>query len=418
MIPRYRRRSGLPPTRRPRRAVAGFIVAILVAALVIGEVTADVLDSGKPAALIQERSYVAAVVPVIDESTALVPWLHDIRYHAASLGRQGLLAALARLVSGSAAAEQQVASIAIPAPTTRLGDNLVGVFAKRTEAARTLAGAVTAAMSPGGRGRALAGLERAAADIHASDAAYLAFRQQVPAAARRHSVPLPTSSWASSGRWTTPALQRYLTALTTNPQLVLHQDLTILAVTLQPPALRITPTTTTTTTTSTTSTTTTTSTTAPGASSTSTTRPPSSSTTTSTSTSTTTTTLQLPGPRTTSWLAPTRSVAAIVVVANGGNVAEPGVVVRGTLSPIALPRRSGKKAKTTTTTAPPPLSPETVQRRIGTFAAGSSLDFSLPSFTVRPGTLYRLTVTISTDGPSAGRGLFDSQSLRLEVAAG
>ncbi|MGO9559004.1 MAG: hypothetical protein ACLPYW_07940 [Acidimicrobiales bacterium] len=418
MTARIRRRSGLPANRRSPRAKIVLAVVGLIFAVAVGEVVADVVNSAGPATLLQQRSYVAAVVPLIDESTALVPWLTDVRNRAPELGRNGLYVALSRLVSGSVDVEQQLSSVGIPAPSGRSARLLGEVFRQRVLAARTLTSAVTLALTSGDSSRALASMQGAAGDVQRSDSYYTAFITSVPLKAKEHTPALPTSSWASSVKWTKPVLQAYVTTLGSDSALRLTHDLTILALAIQPPALRITPTTTTSTTTTTTSTTTTatssttTTTTVVGASTTSTLPP--TSTTTSTSTSTTTTTLQVPPSNSTSWLAPTTNLTAIVVVANGGNVTEHQVTVRATLTPVAPPSSGSQAHSTTTTTRPAPqLRTETVRHPIGTFAAGASLEFDMPSFTVRPGTLYLLTVTIQAPGNASG--MTDSKTVRIDV---
>jgi hypothetical protein len=423
---RRRRRSGLPPAHRSRKTLVAALVGVVVVCIAIGEVAADVVNSGAPSALTEERSYVAAVVPVIDESSSLVSWLAEVRDRPASLGREGLLDALAHLVSGSADVEQQLASLGIPAPSVRSNELLSSVFADRAQAARTLTGAVSAALSQhgAGAGTALSRMESASSEIARSDREYRAFVRSIPPDARKGTVPLPVSSWDTSAAWTPSALRRYVTRLSSDAGLALRHDLSILAVTVQPPVLRVTPTTTTTTsttttTTTTTSSTTTTTTTFPGESTTTTVPRRTTTTTTTTSTSTTTTTLQVPPPNSTSWLAPTNRLTAIVVIANGGNVADEGVVLSATLTPLPSkrPPRSGhgrtsgsKKSVSKAVTLPPP---GLVSHRVGTLAAGASLEVTLPAFRVRSGVVYLLKVTLAA--PGGGRGQSDSESVRIDI---
>lgn len=96
---------------------------------------------------------------------------------------------------------------------------------------------------------------------------------------------------------------------------------------------------------------------------------------------------------------------AIVVAANGGNVDEHGVVVGASLAPIAATNQPA-----------PPLRTLVVSRRIALFAAGSSLDLTLPNFAVQHGTLYLLTVTIEI--PGGPPGTKTSESVRVQIAAG
>jgi hypothetical protein len=425
MLARFRRRPGLTQPHRSRRVILATIAIAGLIALVVGEVAADVSNSGMPSALLQERGYVAAVVPIIDESTALVPWLREIRDDAPKLGRQGLFEALGRLVTGSVQVQEQLSSLGIPGPSRHADELLRAVFAERVRASRMLAGAVASALTgrPSARATALARLQAVGSEVRGSDAAYARFLRAVPKKAREYTVRLPASSWTAAAPWTAAALTSYVTTLTSDAALLLRHDLTILDVTVQPPVLRITPTTTSTTTTTTTTTstttTTTTTTTIPGQSTTSTVPAKPTTTTTSTSTTTTTTTLQVPPANTTSWLAPTRHLTAVVVVADAGNVDERGVVIRAALVPIVVPPKpsAGKstkgkgKGKHRKPVVPP--RPAFVRHDLGRLAAGTSVEVQLPTFRVKPGFLYELTVTISA--PGRGPGMSDTKSVRIEI---
>ncbi|HET9091630.1 MAG TPA: hypothetical protein VFN50_04430 [Acidimicrobiales bacterium] len=113
-------------------------------------------------------------------------------------------------------------------------------------------------------------------------------------------------------------------------------------------------------------------------------------------------------------LAPTKKVAVLAVVANGGDVSEHGVVVRAELvaTKLVSPPRAGKKASKAGAVRLP--GPEQVSVRVGTLQAGGSRDLTLPSLRVRSGVVYRLQVTIT--GLPAGPGMSDSESVRIEVA--
>lgn len=387
----------------------------MLLAVAVGETAADVVNSSGPAQLMAARSYVAAAVPVIDDSTALAGWITEARVKPLTLGRQGLLEALGHLESGCAQVRADFHSIAIAPPTTRAGELLGGVFLERWRAAGSFTAAVVDALSSSGRIGALAKLQEAAGDIRTSDYDYVAFQRALPARAKEHTVALPVSDWASATSWGGPSLADYVTTLSSDPALAIHHDLTILAVTLTPPVLRITPTTTTTTTTSTTTTTTstTTTTTLPGQSTGSTTT--TSTSTTTTSTSTTTTTLQVPPADSTSYLAPTRRLQVVVVVANSGDVAESGVVVAAVLAPVPETATSGHlKSGSSRRRAVPPPRTERVTHPIRSFGAESSEVLHLPRFDVERGVEYLLTVSISA--PGTAPGMHDTETVRLFVA--
>ena len=399
----HRRRGGLPVAHRSRRAVAAGIVACVLVGIAVGEVAADVVSSATPASLLEERSYVAAVVPVVDESTALEPWLRIVRDRPRSLGREGLFGALARLESGSGAVLQQLDELGIPAPNARSGSLLWRAMSDRVSASRALATGVTAAVS--GSSSATAALDRAAREIVSSDRVYRAFVRAIPRRAKRRTAVLPQSTWASTANWSPASLSSYAVFLSRAPSLAVREGLSILAFTVEPPVLRITPTTTTTTTTST-STTTTSTTTLPRASTSSSST---TSSTTTTSTTTTTTTLQVPPADSTSWLAPTSKLTVVVVVGNTGDA--PAGTVTVTASLRLLSHRAPSKNKH----ARPPLGFQSVKKVLSGLAPGASRDLSLPRLSVVPGTLYRLTVKVS--GSRVRRSAGESESVKLKVSS-
>jgi len=380
----------------------------LVVAIVIGEVTADVVNSAGPASVMSDRTYAVAVVPIIDESTSLLPWLTDVRTHTLSLGRLGIESALGRLVTGSTDLQQQLANLGIPAPSTRTARLLTSVFATRTAGARAVAGGIALAIGPNQSSKlASARLMTAAADIERSDSDYRQFVASLPSYVTRY-VALPASQWYQSDQWSSSAVGQFATLLDSTPALRVRESLVILAVALSPPALRLSglPTTTTTTTTTststtsttTTSTTTTTTTTIPGATTSSTLPVTSTSSTTTTSTTTTTTTLQIPPPGSVSWFQPTSRISVQVVIANAGDVPASQVKVTASLTPV----ESGRHHRGTSQGPP-----ESVGKVVMALAAGGSLDVTLPPLACKPGDRYDLSVRVGKE----------TETLTLQVAA-
>ncbi len=408
MFGALRRRPRLQVAHRSRGRVAFLAGLGLVIAIVIGEVTADVVNSAGPASVMSGRTYAVAVVPIIDESTALLPWLTDVRTHTLSLGRLGIESALGRLVTGSTDVQQQLVNLGVPAPSRRSAGLLSSVFSERTAGARAVAGGIALAIGPDPDAKgASADLLAAAADIQRSDADYRKFVGSLPGYITEV-VGLPASQWYESGQWSSSGVAQFTTLLGSTPALRVRQSLLILAVDLSPPALRLTglPTTTTTTTstttsttsTSTTSTTTTTTTTLPGATTTSGVPVTSTSSTTTTSTTTTTTTLQIPPPGSVSWFQPTTQLSVQVVIANAGDVLASQVKVTASLTPIAT---SGRHRGASTGPA------ESVARVVPALSAGGSLDLLMPALRCKPGDGYRLLVRVGND----------TESLTLRVAA-
>jgi hypothetical protein len=408
---------------------------VLVAAVVVGEVTADVVNSGPPAADVAARSYAAAVVPIIEESTALRLWLTDVRQHAVRLGRLGVETALGRLVAGAHNLEYQATNLGIPPPSPRCARLLAEVLGTRATAARLVMGGVALAIGPSRDVTgATATLLRAGDDLAGSDGDYSRFVSSLPRRARR-SVPLPSSTWAAPSQWSPAALGAFATMLSSSPGLLIHQSLVIVAVSLQPAALRIVGLPAPPRATSTTSTTTT-STTLPGLV-TGSSLPGATTSTTSTSSTTTTTTLQVPPAGSVSCLQPTTRVSVDVVIANAGDVGESNLEVSASLAEQAPPAAGGRKPKTRNSAANasppscgpgggtaaasasagaasgggrPPVSgvPRTVRRDIASLPAGTSDYVALPSMAVHGGHTYLLTVRLGSE----------HESVMLHVASG
>lgn len=413
-------RRGLKGARRPKGRLALWAVAAVVVAIVIGEVTADVVGSSGSASVMSDRTYAAAVVPIIDESTGLLSWLTDVRTRPAELGRVGIELALGRLVSGSRAVQQQLASLGIASPSSRAGHYLSAAFAERTAASQRITGGVAQAIGPGRDARAaIASLLAAAEDLRRADTLYKQFRASLPGYVT-HYVSLPSSIWYDATQWSPSAVEAFAHQLESTTGLRVHRSLVIVAVTVQPPALRITglPTTTTSTTTtsstSTTTSTTTTSTTAVPGVTTSSTRPATTTTSTSTTSTTTTTTLQIPPPGSLSWYQPTDHLSVEVVIANTGNVEASHVQVVARLIPLnARASRtpgagSGRSTKTRPRGSSAPPKAAAAIRILGPLAGGSSVEITLPPLACRPGGRYELRIKVDRS----------VESFRLQVAAG
>ncbi len=361
MIP-GRRHAGLDLGRRRRPRFALWGALLLVVAIVIGEVTADVVNSGGRSAEVAAKSYAAGVVPIIEESTTLRLWLTDVRRNAVRLGRLGVETALGRLVAGTHNLELQLASLGIPPPGPRTARLLSDVLTGRATAARLVTEGVALAIGPSRDvPGATATLVRAGAAMAGSDGDYSRFLSSLPSYVRR-SVSMPSSAWDSPPEWTATALAGFAALLARSASLLVHRSLLIVAVSLEPPALRIVglPAPVGSTTGTTTSSTTTSTTTLPGGVTSSslpgvtTTSLPS----TTSTTSTTTTTLQVPPAGSVSCLQPTRRLRVDVVVANAGNVAAAHVVVSATLAEMASPPKAGrakhrKRSHAATRRAPP-----------------------------------------------------------------
>ena len=408
------------------------VVAVVVFAVVVAEVAADVVDSRGRADRAAAQTYVAEVVPVIDDSTMLASTLHLVRDSTASLDRTGLERALGYLVAGTSENLAQLATLGVPAPTLRSGQLLQATLAARADAARTLTGAIAFAIGPTGlspssggssgggpggsalgarvvqaRARAAVLIVQAGKDLTLSDRDYRSFVLSLPRSSGRGR--LPASRWVTEpASWSKASVTTWVAQLSNMPELQIHEDLVIVAVSVQPPVVRITGLPTTTTIFRTTSTSTTTSTTVPGATTSSTT------TSTTTSTSSTTTTLQLPPLGSTSVLPPTQRVSVVLVVANTGNVQIAGIWAAASVVPEpSTGGHPGSRARTRSTVV-----------RIGRLAPAASVEVTLLPLAVVAGGAYTLWASVGTGSlpvepvTSPPKGVGQIDEVKIKVALG
>ena len=137
-----RRRGSFPSTRRSGGRTAVLVIVTVVMAIVIAEVAADVVNSGRVWARVEATTYVAEVIPVIDDSTMLAATMHSVRASVASLDRTGLERALGDLVSGTSQNAAQLGELGVAAPSARSGRLLEAALDARALGSRDLAGAV------------------------------------------------------------------------------------------------------------------------------------------------------------------------------------------------------------------------------------------------------------------------------------
>jgi len=430
------RRGTFPSARRPTRRVVFVIVGVIVFAIVIAEVAADVVSSGARASRVAAQTYVAEVIPVIDESTMLSSTMRLVRDSTASLDRRALEEDLGSLVAGTSENLAQLGSLGVPAPTPRSQELLRATLAVRAFAARTLTGAVALAIgptafsasstsSPGGgsvgptlpttvvqaRARAAKLIVEAGLELVISDRDYRSFVSSLPRASGRSR--LPTSRWVTHpASWSEASVTTWVAQLSSGSELQIREDLSIVAVTVQPPVVRVTglPTPTTifaTTTSTSTSTSTTTLPTLPGTTS-------STTTSTSTSTTSTSTTLQLPPLGSTSVLPPTHQLSVVLVVANAGNVQISGIWAAASVVPASSAGRPASSSATTRSTAV----------RVGRLAPGASVEVTLRPLAVVAGDAYELWASIGTGtlpgGPvtSPPKGVGQIDEVKIKVASG
>jgi len=394
--------------RRTRRIV----VVVVVLGILLGNVIYQVVHSSGASSRLATASYVAAISPIVTQSNGLVPLLLEIRRAPGDLGstdkaRVELYEYLGELLSGAKSASTQLSELGLSPPTKRSGALIATVLDDRFVASQGLYGAISLATGPDHSNvvsaRVATLLAGVGSQLNASDSSYRSFVASLPASSGRGN--LPASNWAHAGSWGATATTAWAHELTATPVLSARRVLSLVAISLNPPAVTISgialpksPASSASsstsggksTTTTTSSTTTTVIATGPSGVAgpvaiTTTTIPP----TTTTTIPPTTTTLQIPPAGSVSNLPETKTIEVIAVVADAGNATVDGVVVQAELTSVGVVSLS-------------PLSPaSSVKKSIGPISPGSARYVELAPLGVRSGSSYLLTVAAT---PSVGQG--------------
>jgi hypothetical protein len=386
--------------------VLGVVLIVCVVGLVIGEVAVDVAHSRRALEARAAASYVLAVQPIVAGSSMLPATVAEVRDRAARLGRDQLEADLSTLVSGARQAVTELGELGLAPPERRVGQLLETVLTDRLHGSEALTGGVLVAIGVRSeRGSRVTAserlLDRAASDFEAADRALRSVVALLPRTA--HPSLLASNTWISrTSAWRPSSLAVFATTLASSSRLRARSDLVLVAVSLEPAAVRITGVRSSSVTPS--STTTTTVTTVPGAPASSTASP---STTTTTIPLPTTTTLQLPPPGSVSVLPPVSEVSVVVVCANAGNVSEPGVSVRAVLTAIGGTTSPSRHRPASTTPSSGiherrPTSSDRATAQLGRLAAGATRYLELGPLSVQSGRRYRVSVTVESAGRRGG----------------
>ena len=130
--------SGTPQARRFRRRLGVALVALAIVALVIGELIHIVADSYSSSDRTADRSWVAAVSPLVAASNGLTPILSEIRASVdagtSTLSAPAMRADIGALVSATSGEELALGEVRLP-PPHGVGDGLSRVFAGRARTA-------------------------------------------------------------------------------------------------------------------------------------------------------------------------------------------------------------------------------------------------------------------------------------------
>jgi hypothetical protein len=382
---------------------------VLVLALFVGEVVDQVVEEATPASLRSMKSWVAAVVPIVAASNSSASTLRDVRELAdlpactqQGCQRRTFDSLLAQLESGTKQDTGDLAAVGLVPPDPRSGVLLEQVLRERARAVIDVVEAATLLFGSSGAHAVLARAQglllSGGADLVESDTRYRAFVGSLPRHVDRPRP--PASRWVDhSSTWSRSSVQLWADRLLGDRLLRSTTTIALLAVSTEPPVLRIeglgrasgrsgtAPSTTAATTTTTTTTTTTLAgvTTHGSTSVPPTTRPRATRPSTTTTVPPTTTTLQIPPPGSRSVLPPTRQLVVDVVVADEGNVPARAVTVAARLVAESGKLLAGSAAAT-------------VRAGAGALASGSARYLRLRPLRVVPGETYDLLVTASVPG--------------------
>ncbi|HUY29790.1 MAG TPA: hypothetical protein VMV02_02195, partial [Acidimicrobiales bacterium] len=117
-------RGPRPSVRRSRRRISAVVAGALLAALVLGEVVAQVVNDATPAASRGSRTWVAAVGPIVEDSTSLAHTLDAARALSglpacAPVGcqRAAFDETVSTLVTGTAADTAELGAVGLTPPS-------------------------------------------------------------------------------------------------------------------------------------------------------------------------------------------------------------------------------------------------------------------------------------------------------------
>lgn len=366
--------------RRRRRVLAGargLVVLGVVSVLVVGAgLVGGILRAGSESVSFDRavnRSYAVEARLFVEQSNLADRQFRSLLASMSTDGRLPLQAALDTLVRTTASIASAAATAASPAPSSGVATRVTTAMADRAEAMRRfrsavdrllgmaplpVTGAPRAASAPSAV-RALS--PSAAAGALSAVGALLAEGDRVYAAGRRalHAAPgaaqLPPSSWATStAAWTEGVTGRLVDALVGSPTLAAQRRIVLVR-----PALVLTP--------------------AP---------------------------VPHPGAGTAagaSVLPPTGRLSITAVVADNGNVAERGIVVKVRALAAATTSRGPASGGTVRTSRPFSLAPT------------QSTSVSLPPIRVVPGRRYTVVVSVLPPAPSVP-GTVATDSVAVAVA--
>ena len=215
----------LAPRRRPLRPLV--LVLVLLTAVVVAVLA---MESSGPSAREKRTeilAYLDKVRPLIERSTSTGRDIDKIRTDGVTLGRDGLDRQLARAGADADGVVTEARAVRPPAVADLAQDILLGAFAGRASAVRSLRPAVLASLSSGPNDvSSVQTLVDVGLDLAATDGAYRLFSRNLPTEA---AATLPKSEWLiDPNSWSPPVLGAFVAGLRNNQQLAPIHDVAVL----------------------------------------------------------------------------------------------------------------------------------------------------------------------------------------------
>lgn len=217
------------PPRRPRWLVLGVVLTLGV--LLVNALASSGSDDRKRR--LDALSYADRVRPAIEDSNQQAADLREVRDTAVELGRANVNRRLSRLTRETRAVLERVRVADPPDGAADAHTLLVAALHLRSRASAAMDNAILAALGTGPPAEAVDQLIAVGEDIRASDRAYAAFRDELPAGTEKGV--LPPSAWVSRDvTWDPTELAAYVASLRAATSLAPVRDVSIVLVTTRP----------------------------------------------------------------------------------------------------------------------------------------------------------------------------------------
>lgn len=221
-----RRRRG----RRPR-----WLLAALLATVVVLFVNAAFSSSDNPSRRLAQLAYLDQVRPQIDLSSAQGASVGQVRTDAVRLGRDGATRRVARIVRDADAVLAAVRRAKPPESLATAHSILLATVAIRARVASSVAAGLTGALTAGPPEPAVDSLVKAGEEMVAADQTYKVFADALPTPAGVTAPLVPASTWAPEPMlWSRSELAAFVTSIRSSTTLTAVHDVGVLTVVTDP----------------------------------------------------------------------------------------------------------------------------------------------------------------------------------------